>query len=272
MKRKDEEEISENIILSSLGTLEKKVDEIMTAENTILSKLKTSEKRVNEIESYLKDVCKATDFATDDQLFFGLVFSLGLLLIPLPNFDIATLFESFGVTIPTSQSLVSTKILLIALLMLASGARYFVVFAKESKRNIFRVTSVGFLLTAVYLLLMELLLRGLGSILQKVNVTLLYLPPLALSVLAVIIGMFIEKKWVKHYGYNEPHVSLIFALLALTIVVAYDLVIAFSLVIPLSQVAIFVILIVSVFIAVGIWRLSTNILGHLSRRLRKRTN
>jgi len=239
-------------------------------ENQILKKLRSMEKRIKTIELSLKRIDESSILTTEDQLFFTIAFSFLVLFLTLPDFDVSKVFENLGVAIEPSKGIITTKMVLIMLLILSSIFRYLTVLTKDVlKRNQWRMVSVSFLLSCFYFLVMDLFVRGLTSFLKSINVFLILIAPIGFSIIAVAVGFFIERKWYSHYGYTDGRAtsSFIFALLGMTVAIAYYLAMITSLFIPISDVVAMVLLISSVFITALIIKLS----NVLSKRLRQRS-
>lgn len=222
-------------------------------ENRIMSKLDAIEKRFNEridaVESSLKKINESSLLTTEDQLFFGVVFTLLILFLELPEFDVCTVLESFGVVVEPTKGIITTKMILITLLILSGGARYLTALIKKDKeRNKWRMVSVSFLMSCVYFLTYELTIRGLATVLTNVNVFLIFLSPVALTAIAFVIGVLVERKWYRVYGYDQAHGSIIFGFIGVTILVAYYVAMIVSLFTPISDLVSVIILLSSVFI------------------------
>ena len=243
----------------------KKDEEKKTIQTQVLRKLESIEKRIEEIEQSLKRIDKSSILTTEDQLFFGFVFSLVLLVIALPEFDVCTLFESFGVVVKPTKAIITTKMVLVILLMLSSGTRYLTaLIKKDPERNKWRMVSVSFLIASFYFLIFDLTIRGLAAVLISINVFLIFLGPLTLSVIAIPIGFLVEKKWYRAYGHNQAIVSAIFGSIGLVIVFAYYVGMITSLFIPITDLVITIILFASIFITY----LTSKFFGFLYKRLK----
>jgi len=225
-----------------------------TIEGQILSKLKAMEKRFDErlgaVEFSLKKIRESSILTIEDQLFFGIVFTLLILSLQLPEFDVCTVFESFGIVVEPTKGIITTKIVLIMFLILSSGFRYLTALVKNDKeRNKWRMVSVSFLLSCVYFLIFDLTIRGFATVLTNINVFLIFLSPFTLTVIAVVIGVLVEKKWYRAYGYEQAHISIIFGFIGVAVLIAYYVAMIISLFIPISDIVSAIILISSVFIA-----------------------
>ena len=195
------------------------------------------DKKIGIIESSLKKLEKSSNLTTEDQLFFGIVFTLFILFLQFPEFDICTIFENFGVTVDPSKGFITMKRGLISLLLFSSITRYLTALIDDdAKRNKYRIASVALLVACIYLIVTDLTIRGLTAILKDVNVFLILLSPIVLSVISIVIGFFVEKKWYREYGGNDPIIAFIFGFLGLTILIAYYLAMVLSPFIPISEV------------------------------------
>ncbi len=228
----------------------KKDTDEKTNSSQILSKLKAIEDRIRAIESSLKNIEESSFLTTDDQLFFGLVFALLLFSITLPELDVGTLFASFGVKIEVTKGIITTKFSFILLLILASGARYFTTFAKEDiKRNKWRTISVSFSISSFYVLIVELLIRGLATFLLDIYVFLIFLAPLALVLTAIAFGVLVEKRWYQLYGFDQPIVSLVVGYSGLAIIITYYLAMIVGQFIPFSDILVLLLILASFLIS-----------------------
>jgi hypothetical protein len=205
-----------------------------TIEGQILRKLENIEKQLNEkirnIEASLERINESSTLITDDQLFFGFVFSLALLILTLPAFDVSTLFESFGFEIREASGIATTKDVIVILLIVASVLRYVVTFSKEPKRkNQLRIFSVNLVLGSFYLLISDFFLRGLGDLFLKQNPFLVILAPTLLVVFSISFGLLVEKRWYQYYSPSyvsktsqKPQVSFAFAFVGIFVVLLYS--------------------------------------------------
>lgn len=219
----------------------------------ILEKLQTLERRIKRIEKSLKRKDDDARLVNEDQLFFGLALSIALLLVTLPDFDVSKIFENFGLLIPPVTGILTTKELLIGSLILASGFRYYVTFVQVNQEKQFRVVSVSCLIFPIYWLVFEFTVRGLVTILRNVSVNLVFFAPLIIAIFAVLFGKFVERKWYSNYGKYPPFLSVVFATLALFIIIALELGAAVSLFFPTSESLITVELLVSLAITLVIF-------------------
>lgn len=249
-----------------------KKDEKKTIEGQILSKLDNMEKRFDErisnMEASLKRIVESSNLATDDQMFFGFVFSLALLILTLPEFDVCTLFESFGFKIEGTRAVLTTKDVTVITLIIASIVRYFVTFAqRDVKKNKLRIFSVNCLITSFYLIMMDFFIRGLGNVFANMHWLLIPLAPTLFVFLTVLFGFFVEKKWYQHY-YNShnPVVSLTFAFVGLFVLVAYALSMSVALLIPISGIVTALIFVASFIIVVLMLLLGVRVEKRLTKR------
>jgi cytochrome b561 len=250
--KKEEKKASENQILSRLNALERKIDEKFSA-----------------VESTLKEVEKSSNLTTEDQLFFGFVISLLLLLIENPQFDTRLFFAMLGVTVEPTKGVITMGVILITLLIFSIATRYLTTFVKEDKqKNRWRKVSVGLLFSAFYFLIFDLTLRGLSSFLMTINVFLVLLSPAVLTVVVSVIGWIAEKKWYQLYGYKkaEADASIIFASIGLTILIAYYLAMLVSLFTPITDLVNITLLVSAFFIFYLVIRVS----NFLSERWKQR--
>lgn len=240
-------------------------------EGQILSELKAIEKRfskrLGKVESSLKKIEESSRLTTEDQLFFGIVFALFIFFLQFPEFDLCTVFENFGVTVEPTKGIFTTKMVLMGFLVISSGARYLTALTKDdTKRNKWRMVSVTFLLSCFYFLAFDLTIRGLGAYLKNINVFLIFLSPVALSVISIVIGHLVEKKWLRAYGNDQALASIIFGYLGITILVAYYIAMITSLFTPITDLVSTIILLSSVFITYLAIRFS-NLLNKRLRRI-----
>lgn len=241
-------------------------------ENQVLKRLDELEnqlnKKIENIESSLKKIEKSSNLTTEDQLFFGIVFTLFILFLQFPEFDVCSIFENFGVTVDPSKGFLTMKMVLISLLLFSSVTRYLTALIDDDeRRNKYRVASVAFLLSCIYFIVMDLTIRGLTAVLKDVNIFLILLSPIALTLISILIGVFVEKKWYREYGGGSAIGSFIFGFLGLTILIAYYLAMVVSLFIPISDLIILFILVSSVVLTY----LAIQINDYLRKRLKKKT-
>lgn len=236
-----------------------------TVGSQILSKLEAMEKRMETMEASLKRFSVSSTLTTEDQLFFGIVFTLFVFFLQFPEFDLCTVFENFDVTVEPAKGILTTKMVLILFLVISSGARYLTALTKDdTKRNTWRMVSVSFLLSCFYFLAFDLTIRGLTAYLKNINVFLIFLSPVALSVISIVIGHLVEKKWLRAYGYDQANISIIFGYLGVTILIAYYIGMVTSLFIPITDLVSAIILLSSIFFTYLTMRFS----NHLNKRLR----
>jgi len=249
-----------------------KKEEKETFEGQLLSKLENMEKRfdkrIGKVESSLKKIEKSSGLTTEDQLFFGIVFTLLILFLQLPEFDVCTIFKSFGVVVEPTRGILTAKMVLISLLLFASVARYLTALTnKDTERNKWRLISVSFLLACFYYLITEFTIRGLTAVLININVFLIFLGPIALSVISIVVGFFVEKRWYRAYGDGSPHMSIIFGYIGVTILLAYYLAMIASFFIPISEVVSLVIVFSSFLLVYSVIKLN----DFLKKRLKTKT-
>lgn len=250
-----------------MGRSEK--EEIKTVEGQILSKLKAIEKRLDkrlsEVELSLKKIDETSRLTTEDQLFFGIVFTLFVFFLQFPEFDVSTVFENFGATVEPTKGILTTKMVLIGFLVISSGARYLTSLTKDDKkRNKWRVVSVSFLLSCLYFLIFDVFMRGVSAFLKNINVFLLLLSPVALIAISIVIGRLVEKRWNRAYGYEDANASIIFGLLGAAILISYYLAMVVSLFTPISELVGITIVLGSVFVTY----LAVKLSNFLNKRLR----
>jgi hypothetical protein len=186
-------------------------------EEQFVRALHSLESKVESLEATLKENEKSSNLLNEDQLFFGLVLSLALLLLTIPTFDVSVFFENFGFKIQATEGVISARVFLIAALIFAAGCRYSVALArKDAWKSRLRVYSVALLVFSFYWLIFDLLNRGLRIVLDNVNP---YLSPIApgSSVLFILSFAIVEKKWYSKYEDYPAYVSFIFAFLSLLI-------------------------------------------------------
>jgi len=217
-------------------------------ENKILKKLDEIEKRIDEkikkIESSLEKIEKSSALTTDDQLFFGIVFALLILLFQLPEFDLCAIFKEIGIQVEPSSGIITARMLLISFLLFSSVTRYLTALtANDSTKNKLRMISVSFLLGCLYFVVADWTIRALSALLTEINVFLIILSPLALTFVSIAIGHLVEKRWNKIYGGKGAPIALVFSYVGIAIAVTYYIGMFVSLLIPLSYSAILVIMI-----------------------------
>lgn len=209
-----------------------------------------------ELERKVTKIVRESRIGLEDQLFFSLVFSLALLVITIPSLDIGTLFESFGVKLELPTQILSTQLLMIFLLLISSALRYSVCLLEESskKGNRLRASSVGLLVFSFYLLLLDLLIRGLGTFLGEINSLLLLLPPALVMVASHFFGIA-EKKWLSIYGYEGQGVSVPIFGLGVFVFTTYGLAYIWGILVPPSLLALVFLFVISFVVTIGIVKL-----------------
>ncbi|MFA5364055.1 MAG: hypothetical protein WC325_02610 [Candidatus Bathyarchaeia archaeon] len=208
--------------------------------NEVLKRLDELEKRIDEkikkIESSLEKIEKSSALATDDQLFFGIVFALLILLFQLPEFDLCDIFKQIGISVEPSSGFITAKWFFISFLLFSSVSRYLTALtANDITKNKLRMISVSFLLGCIYFIIADWAIRALSALLTEINVFLLVLAPLALTFIIIIIGHFVEKRWNAIYGGKGAPIAFVFAYVGIAITVTYYIGMFVSLLIPLSQ-------------------------------------
>jgi len=173
--------------------------------NKILKKLDEIENRIDEklkkIESSIEKIEKSSVLTTDDQLFFGIVLALLILLFQLPEFDLSAIFKEIGIKVEPSSGFITARWVLISFLFFSSATRYLTTFTEnDSTKNKLRMFSVSFLLGCLYFVVADWTIRPLSSLLAQINNFLIVLAPLVLTVVSIVIGHFVEKRWNKIYG------------------------------------------------------------------------
>ena len=240
MVKKEEKETIDEKILNKLGKIEKELTE-----------------KVSNLETAIKKIDESSKLITDDQMFFGFVFSLALLALTLPTFDLSTLFESFGFEISDAGGWLSTKDIIVILLLIACVVRYVVTFVEKDKKNKLRKLSVSFLLLAFYVVMMDLFIRVLGDVFGSIIPSFKILSPALFVCLCIIFGYYVEKKWYKQYSLSddsnrsEPSfVSLTFSFVGLFVMTLYVLAQYVAYIVPFSDVVLAVIVIISIIITI----------------------
>jgi len=254
-----------------MGSRSKKGKGKKTIQSEILSKLEVLGKRIDTVELSLKKISKSSILTTEDQLFFGLVFALFIFFLQFPEFDLCTVFEHFGAIIEPTKGILTTRMVLLLLLVISGGARYLTALTKDgTKRNWLRMVSISFLLACFHFLAFDLTIRGLTAYLKNINVFLIFLSPVALSVISILIGHFVEKRWNRVYGHEGAIASFIWGLVGVTILIAYYLGMVVSLFIPVSRLIALIILIGSVFLTFVATKLSNSLYKRLRNTHNKR--
>jgi hypothetical protein len=203
---------------------------------------------------------KESMLSNEDQFFFGLVITLLIFLLQIPTFDVARVFENFGVSVPSTTG-ITTQMIVIVLLILSSGSRYVTALIKEEqKRNKWRMVSVTLLLSCIYFEIFDFTIRGLSAFLRGINVFLILFCPIVLSVASLILGFKVERRWIGYYGYRQPINAIIFGSMGITILIAYYLGMLVSLFIPLYDFVVLGILMLSVFITFIVLKFFENLI------------
>jgi len=206
-------------------------------EKEIVDRLENLERIVTEMRDSLTKIRESSLLNNEDQLFFSFVFSLALLAITIPSLDVGTLFEAyFGLKLDLPFQIIETKYLVVFLLIISSALRYLVSTGKRSLKDekILRVWSVRVIVLAFYFLMFELLFRGMATFLGGINVFLLLVPSLILMSLSHFIGKYVERRWLRLYGYDDQDISVISFAIAFFVLATYSLSMVLSLVETIS--------------------------------------
>jgi hypothetical protein len=197
---------------------------------------RTKPKRKKKIELMLEKIDKSSTLSTDDQLFFGFVFTLLIFFLELPeSFDFSSIFTGLGINVAPSSALINAKWVLISFLLFSSICRYLTTFTnKNMTKNTLRVASVSFLLGCPYFIIADWTIRPLSSVLSEINPYFLVLAPLVLIGASVLIGQFVEKRWNKIYGQEKAPTSFAFSYVGLSLAVTYYVALTTSIFVPLS--------------------------------------
>lgn len=184
----------------------------------------------------LEKIDKSSTLSTDDQLFFGFVFTLLIFFLDLPeSFDFSSIFTGIGIEVAPSSALISSKWVLISFLLFSSVCRYLTTFTeKDDKKNSLRVASVSFLLGCPYFVIADWTIRPLSSVLSGVNPFYMVFAPLILTFTSLVLGNFVEKRWNKIYGQEKAPISFAFSYVGLSLAVTYYVALTIAIFVPLS--------------------------------------
>jgi len=136
----------------------------------ILNKLKDIEEKLKVLEDRLKSVEVKSHLSLEDQLFFGLVFSLLLLVVTFPSVgDMASFLEGFELFASNALSMTyATKLMLVTSLFGSSGYRYYGAirksqYAQYQSIHFLLVGICGFLLLVTFVFLGQFLFQIIGE-------------------------------------------------------------------------------------------------------------
>lgn len=221
-------------------------------ENELIKRIKKIEKKLNKIE-------RESKVGLEDQLFFGLVVAIALFVITLPLDELAIFFQiitnlSYADALGLSETIRNISI---ACLALSCVLRYYGAIKphKGARLQSFLSLVMGF----DFFLFMFIVNIAKGFAL-KINPFTLPYSLLALAIIYLVTGKFVERNIVKFYAekgfvlkkYTKlPIVSYLFAMLSLALSVAivtqFVLFIFFNSLITTSQLQLIFVLLYSVF-------------------------
>lgn len=184
----------------------------------------------------LEKIDKSSTLSTDDQIFFGFVFTLLIFFLELPEtFDLSSIFTGIGIEVAPSSGLLTPKWVLVSFLLFSSICRYLTTFTKKDiNKNRLRSYSVSFLLGCLYFVIADWTIRPLSSLLSKIDNFLIVFSPIVLTVVVIVIGQFVEKRWNKLYGIEVAPSSRAVSYVGLSLAVTYYVALFLSLFVSLS--------------------------------------
>ena len=198
---------------------------------------------MKKIKSSFEKLEKSSALTTEDQLFFGLVLALLILVFQLQEFDLSAIFKEIGIQVEPSSGLITARTVLISFLLFSSVTRYVTALTtNDTTKNKLRMYSLSFLLSCPYFIVADWSIRALSPVLTEIDVFLIVIAPLALTFVSIVIGHFVEKRWNKIYGGEGAPIAFVFSYVGIAIAVTYYIGLLVSLLIPLSYSAMLVIL------------------------------
>ena len=189
-----------NKISLRVSLLPKKRSERDTPISEMLNKLGQLEEKLRALEEKLKGIEKESHLTLEDQLFFGLVFSLLLLVITFPSVtDMVSFFEGFElVKINPFLLTYAIKSMLVLTLFSSSGSRYYGAIKKSQPAKSLSLKSI---LLGIYGLVLEIVyLYGGTFLFQTIGEDMF--PFLFLSFIITLIALYlgvIEKMILNFY-------------------------------------------------------------------------
>lgn len=190
----------------------------------IMNKLKDIEDRLKTLEGRLEGIEAKSNLSLDDQLFFGLVFSLLLLVITFPSIaDMVSFFESSELFASSDPSITyAIKMMLIVSLLGSSGYRYYGAIRKSQYAQYqsihFLLAGIcGFSLTVIIVFLGELFFHFFGDNTLTILSLILILIGFGFGVLErVILDFYQTIGQIERKGKIKVEASLWFILIGLT--------------------------------------------------------
>lgn len=172
----------------------------------ILSKLKDIEEKLETLEDRVKSIEVKSHLNLEDQLFFGLVFSLLLLVITFPSInDMVNLFENIPLISSGAYSYAySIKFILIAPLFPASVCKYYGAIRKSQSAQyhsirLLLLASFGFLFMIVVVFLGQFLYQVIGGDM---------LPTLFLILILLGLGLGVIEKRILYFYHSIGQLTL----------------------------------------------------------------
>jgi len=172
----------------------------------VLNKLKEIEKRLETLEDRIKSIEVESRLGLEDQLFFGLVFSLLILVITFPSInDMASFFEDIPLISSNAFSYAySIKLTLIVLLFPASVFKYY---GAIRKSQFAQYHSIRILLLASFFFVFMIIFIFLGQFLSQIvgeNV----LPILFFALILLGLGLGVIEKRVLYFYHSIGQLTL----------------------------------------------------------------
>ncbi len=164
----------------------------------ILDKLQEIKEKLGILEDRLTSIEKRSHLSLEDQLFFGLVFSLFILFITFPSTtDMIEFFEAFELVHFPVMLTYGIKLMLITTLFLSSGLRYY---GAIRKSQLAISISVKALLIGIYGFVLEIAYIFPGSFIFQIlgEKMLLLVSSLIITLLALGLGV-VEKAILDFY-------------------------------------------------------------------------
>lgn len=182
--------------------IEDRIDNLQNAiETQILDLRKSIEEKTEELRQLSGEIDLKSRLGLEDQLFFGVVFSLLILAMTFPSIeDLALFFKNAGLSSDTAlYSAQGLKVVLISGLLAASFSRYYGSMKGKKKFGRFTIdfkfASVELLILCLCFFLASVILSAYGSWVIQQHVLLVFTAPIIAIFVLLGIGV-LERRWI----------------------------------------------------------------------------
>lgn len=222
-------------------------------------------KEIKEIKRRLGAIERETMSSLEDQLFFGLVFSLAVFFLAFPAFNVVSFLQSsmnfdYDLAMNTAEGMKYSGILF---LVIISAMRYYGAISPTRTSKKLRVLSFQLLMLMANFLLLFLVLNSTTSLSVILGITTI---PTAISILLIIYVLLaiVEKRVLGFYASRklilkkdvEPLASLVSILATLSVALTIIIILSVrSMDLTIPPVLNFPTLMLVLFLLVAVWRL-----------------